>query len=151
MSDLQNSQNAKKSGLIGCGVFSVLAVSLLFAISGPPKEEVLATDPAAPWPEKGGGLAVSQKAFEARRLIWPLEVQEAVIGCKGASIIWLEVDDVRYALNGAAKAATDYSDFDVLWLDNPYFPANVDKSLSKGPKINVDDLFRIGEMQCDRG
>jgi len=36
---------------------------------------------------------------------WPLKVDSAVIGCKLPSVRYLEVDGVRYALNGKALTA----------------------------------------------
>jgi hypothetical protein len=150
MSEQSTSKDAKKGAFIGCAVFAGLLVLLMIAISGPHEEVDKATGPLVSWPEVGEGLAVSRKEFEARGLVWPLDAEDAVIGCKGTSVIWIEVDGNRYALNGAAKAATSYPDFDVIWTDNPDFPANVDRSKSKGPKIIVDDLFQIGEMQCHR-
>lgn len=51
--------------------------------------------------EAAGG-SVSRADFERENKIWPLTVERARVGCDGLDK-WVEVDGVRYGINGYAR------------------------------------------------
>ena len=47
---------------------------------------------------------VSRASFERNGKIWPLIVDQATVGCDGRSK-WVEVDGIRYGINGFARSS----------------------------------------------
>lgn len=84
---------------------------------------------------------VSRADFEAAGLTWPLTVAAGEIQCERGNMVTFrpEGSEVRYALNGLAKATPFFSDLDAIWAPDP----NV-----KGLKISAEDLTGAALALC---
>jgi hypothetical protein len=90
---------------------------------------------------------------------WPFTIESGVLDCKDASIT-LEYHDIKYAINGIAKAK-GFAEVDSIWKDDPAF-YELAKAIKKsdesiedvitqmgGPtKINIGPIIQLGLKLC---
>lgn len=73
---------------------------------------------------------------------WPLSVDQVQLHCVEGSMLVLESNGKRYALNGSARSAAakrDWAEVDAIWLANPELP---------GTKISASELIAKGHERC---
>jgi hypothetical protein len=73
---------------------------------------------------------------------WPFTVDYATLMCaKGndGDRVTVTANREMYALNGTAKSANLWPDFDAIWADDPAIP---------GVKVNIDPMLQRGLTLC---
>lgn len=103
------------------------------------------TAPVRPWREKDGGLAISRAEFEAQGMVWPLTVEEAIVGCYPPGLMWVKANRRRYALTGAGKANYMYKPIEEIWIEN------TGQALADNPgqpRVPIRDVFELSKSLC---
>lgn len=98
------------------------------------------TETPAPKPSGPAGLVESATWTDGA---WPFAVDSATLNCsKGADgeRVTVTANREMYALNGTAKAANLWPDFDVIWRDDPATP---------GLKVGIGPMIKRGLELCE--
>lgn len=93
---------------------------------------------------------VSRSEFKARGLKWPLTAEEGRLGCTRLAR-WIEVDEVRYGLNGSASEREGYMDLSAIWAVDEKMAADLRKAgLPNEPplRVNVGDMIEEAGKFC---
>jgi hypothetical protein len=132
------------SRLSGCGLAGILA---LIGCDAPTSNQSSHRAANATVPD----MAVASKAsFEARGERWPLTVSSGTLGCTGDAR-WIEVDGVRYGLNGFATAARGYRDIESIWaFDEEMARQMTEAGAGEAPatRINIGELIQAAGRLC---
>jgi hypothetical protein len=101
-------------------------------------------------------VQLTEKNFTAE---WPFTIESGILDCEGTSITF-EYNDIKYAINGIAKAK-GFAEIDSIWKDDPDF-FELAKAIKKsdesiedvitemgGPtKINIGPIIQLGLKLC---
>lgn len=135
----KNSHRTTSQKAVGCllGLVVVLAFLIVFAALAP---ETDGDDPAI----------VSRSEFEARGLKWPLTAENGRLGCTRLAR-WIEVNEVRYGLNGSASEREGYMDLSAIWAVDEKMAADLRKAgIPNEPplRVNVGDMIEEAGKFC---
>ena len=87
---------------------------------------------------------------------WPLTVESARLFCK-ANMVWVEVNDKAYPVNGTAMTALDSGDTDKLirdvkaiWAFDEEFNKEMEAATGENPRfrISINPLIQDGLALC---
>lgn len=151
--------HSAKARLAGFAWLAVSTVVVLAIASAPERPEEMAQRTrrphrttsivnemaVKPWRETDGGVAISRIEFEGRGLVWPLIVEEAIVGCEPSGLMWVKANRRRYALTGAGKANEMYKAIEEIWIEN------AGEALAKNPgepRVPIKDLFNLSKSMC---
>lgn len=107
----------------------------------------VASQPAA---GTAGTGRVTRHDFEARGKRWPLTVDAGTLGCTGVAR-WVEVDGVRYGLNGFATSERGYREIEPIWAVDAGMVAELKTAgASNDPpvRINIGDMIEEAGTLC---
>lgn len=78
-------------------------------------------------------------------MVWPLTVEEAIVGCYPPGLMWVKANRRRYALTGAGKANYMYKPIEEIWSEN------TGKALADNPgqpRVPIRDVFELSKSLC---
>ena len=104
-----------------------VTIAVALAACGGTSTETSATTGAA---SNQRSVKVTQAEFGDA---WPFTVAEGTVRCVGASSVVFDTGGRTYAVNGTAKAQTEFPDFDSIWAADPKGIPGTKKSI--GPII----------------
>ncbi len=97
--------------------------------------------------DDGDPATASQAEFEARGLKWALTKPAGTLGCS-AEARWIEIDGIRYGLNGTASEARGYAPLEPIWSIDSKMAADLKAAgLPNDPPLRVS----IGDLIAEAG
>ena len=96
-------------------------------------------------PQQVNQAVATRSAFEEDGLEWPLTVEAGQLGCTQLAR-WVEVDGIRYGLNGVATTARGYEEIEPIWrIDEIMADALAEHGAPNDPPIRISISDMIAE------